>query len=173
MVSLLLCCVSPVCGDCVFESRPCPISTLLFCPASFNPHLSGTLSSFVVLPVLPVYHPAFPPAVSNYCANVQIGNTHKDFIAVQNANTARDTASKIREDPMFLIKKQELAAIEAMKNDPAIRRKLKEMQKAKEMKAGGSESKEERKARRRAEKEVSCGVTNVFSDFAQTVPCCC
>lgn len=77
---------------------------------------------------------------------------HKDFIAVQNANTARDTASKIREDPMFLIKKQELAAIEAMKNDPAIRRKLKEMQKAKEAKETG-ETKEERKARRRAEKE--------------------
>ncbi|KUL82947.1 hypothetical protein ZTR_10268 [Talaromyces verruculosus] len=40
------------------------------------------------------------------------------FMALQNANTARDTAAKIREDPMLAIKKQEQAAYEAMMNDP-------------------------------------------------------
>lgn len=74
---------------------------------------------------------------------------HKDFIAVQNANTVRDTQSKIREDPLLAIKRQELAAMEAMKNRPEIRRKMMELQK-------GGESKEDRKAKRRAEKEVSC-----------------
>jgi hypothetical protein len=75
---------------------------------------------------------------------------HKEFIAVQNANTARDTAAKIREDPLLAIKRQELAQIEALKNRPDIRRKLKEMAKVKEL----GESKEERRARRKAEKEV-------------------
>ncbi|KAL8633079.1 hypothetical protein Q9189_001157 [Teloschistes chrysophthalmus] len=40
------------------------------------------------------------------------------FIALQKANTIRDTASKIREDPMLAIKKQEQAAYEALMNDP-------------------------------------------------------
>jgi hypothetical protein len=47
----------------------------------------------------------------------------ESFMALQNANTARDTAAKIREDPMLAIKKQEQAAYEAMMNDP-IKRKL-------------------------------------------------
>lgn len=46
------------------------------------------------------------------------------FMALQNANTARDTASKIREDPMLAIKKQEQAAYEAMMKDPIKRRML-------------------------------------------------
>jgi hypothetical protein len=49
--------------------------------------------------------------------------TQESFMAMQNANTARDTASKIREDPMLAIKRQEQAAYEAMMNDP-IKRKL-------------------------------------------------
>jgi hypothetical protein len=44
------------------------------------------------------------------------------FMALQNANTARDTAAKVREDPMLAIKKQEQAAYEAMMNDPVKRR---------------------------------------------------
>jgi len=44
------------------------------------------------------------------------------FMAVQNANTARDTASKVRDDPLLAIKKQEQAAYEAMMNDPVKRR---------------------------------------------------
>lgn len=46
------------------------------------------------------------------------------FMALQNANTLRDTASKIREDPMLAIKKQEQAAYEAMMNDPIKRRQM-------------------------------------------------
>ena len=46
------------------------------------------------------------------------------FMALQNANTIRDTASKIREDPMLAIKKQEQAAYEALMNDPVRRRIL-------------------------------------------------
>ncbi|KAL8930545.1 MAG: hypothetical protein Q9208_000729 [Pyrenodesmia sp. 3 TL-2023] len=46
------------------------------------------------------------------------------FMALQKANTIRDTASKIREDPMLAIKKQEQAAYEALMNDPVKRRLL-------------------------------------------------
>lgn len=46
------------------------------------------------------------------------------FLAAQNANTLRDTAMKIREDPMLAIKKQEQAAYDAMMNDPVKRRLL-------------------------------------------------
>ncbi|KKY24805.1 putative pre-mrna-splicing factor cwc25 [Phaeomoniella chlamydospora] len=52
-------------------------------------------------------------------------NAQEDsFMAMQNANTARDTAAKVREDPMLAIKKQEQAAYEAMMNDPVKRRAL-------------------------------------------------
>lgn len=70
---------------------------------------------------------------------------------MQNANTARDTAAKIREDPLLAIKRQEEAALRAMANRPDIRRQMKAMQKAGSFM--GEESKEERKARKRAEKE--------------------
>ena len=46
------------------------------------------------------------------------------FMALQHANTVRDAASKIREDPMLAIKRQEQAAYEAMMNDPIKRRQL-------------------------------------------------
>ena len=77
----------------------------------------------------------------------QIGNNDKDFIAVQNANTARDTAAKIREDPLLAIRRQEQEAMKALANRPDIRRQLKAAAREK------SESKEERKARKKAEKE--------------------
>ncbi|KAH7256212.1 Pre-mRNA-splicing factor CWC25 [Fusarium tricinctum] len=48
----------------------------------------------------------------------------ESFMALQNANTARDTAAKIREDPLLAIKRQEQAAYEAMMNDPVRRRQL-------------------------------------------------
>lgn len=48
----------------------------------------------------------------------------ESFMALQNANTLRDTASKIREDPLLAIKKQEQAAYEALMNDPVRRRLL-------------------------------------------------
>lgn len=46
------------------------------------------------------------------------------FMAIQHANTVRDTAAKIRDDPMLAIKRQEQAAYEAMMNDPVKRRML-------------------------------------------------
>jgi hypothetical protein len=58
------------------------------------------------------------------------------LVAVQNANTLRDTAAKVREDPMLAIKKQEQAAYEAMMNDPVKRRML--------LKAAGQEEPESR-----------------------------
>ncbi|PNP45100.1 hypothetical protein TGAMA5MH_03150 [Trichoderma gamsii] len=48
----------------------------------------------------------------------------ESFIALQNANNARDTAAKIRDDPLLAIKRQEQAAYEAMMNDPIRRRQL-------------------------------------------------
>lgn len=77
----------------------------------------------------------------------QVGNTHTDFIAVQNANSARDTASKIREDPLLAMKKAEQAQLAALMNRPDIRRQMREKN------GGGKEDKEERRAKRRAEKE--------------------
>ena len=51
-------------------------------------------------------------------------SNEESFMAIQNANTLRDTAAKIREDPMLAIKKQEQAAYEAVMNDPVKRRML-------------------------------------------------
>lgn len=65
--------------------------------------------------------------------NLIKGNEHKNlekaagqesFMALQNANSARDTASKIRDDPLLAIKRQEQAAYESMMNDPIKRRQL-------------------------------------------------
>ena len=66
--------------------------------------------------------------------------TQDSFMAIQNANTARDTAAKIREDPMLAIKKQEQAAYEAMMNDPVKRRLL--------LKAAGKGDDSEREKKR-------------------------
>lgn len=63
------------------------------------------------------------------------------FMAVQNANTAKDTASKIRDDPLLAIKKQEQAAYEAMMSDPVKRRML--------LKAAGQDEEPERERKRR------------------------
>ncbi|OXH33792.1 pre-mRNA-splicing factor CWC25 [Cryptococcus neoformans] len=82
-----------------------------------------------------------------------IGAASREFIALQNANTARDTAAKIREDPLLAIKKQEQAALAALMNRPDIRKQLRAAKKAKETNGQEGETKEERKARKRAEKE--------------------
>lgn len=50
--------------------------------------------------------------------------TEESFMAIQHANTVRDTAAKIRDDPLLAIKKQEQAEYEAMMNDPVRRRLL-------------------------------------------------
>lgn len=52
------------------------------------------------------------------------GAAEESFMALQHANTARDTAAKIREDPMLAIKQKEQAAYEALMNDPVSRRRL-------------------------------------------------
>jgi hypothetical protein len=67
--------------------------------------------------------------------------SQESFMALQNANTLRDTASKIREDPMLAIKRQEQAAYEAMMNDPIKRRQLLAL-------AGKSEEKTEKKEKK-------------------------
>ncbi|KAH0424174.1 pre-mRNA-splicing factor cwc25 [Colletotrichum camelliae] len=65
--------------------------------------------------------------------NLLKGTEHKNlekqagqesFMALQTANTVRDTAAKVREDPLLAIKRQEQAAYEAMMNDPIKRRQL-------------------------------------------------
>ncbi|KAL9006671.1 MAG: hypothetical protein Q9188_000545 [Gyalolechia gomerana] len=56
--------------------------------------------------------------------NLEKAASEDSFMALQKANTVRDTASKIREDPMLAIKKQEQAAYESLINDPVKRRLL-------------------------------------------------
>ncbi|KAJ6621158.1 Pre-mRNA splicing factor-domain-containing protein [Mycena sp. CBHHK59/15] len=79
--------------------------------------------------------------------NAKVGASHKNFIAVQNANNARDIASKIREDPLLAIKKQEQAAYEALVANPLRLREMQERNgiKAKKDKSAKKLEKEERK----------------------------
>ncbi|OLN96446.1 Pre-mRNA-splicing factor CWC25 [Colletotrichum chlorophyti] len=88
--------------------------------------------------------------------NILKGTEHKSlekqagqesFMALQTANTARDTAAKIREDPLLAIKRQEQAAYEAMMNDPIKRRQLLASM-GMEDNTSKSKSKEERHRRR-------------------------
>ncbi|KAG6879855.1 hypothetical protein C0992_010524 [Termitomyces sp. T32_za158] len=86
--------------------------------------------------------------------NAKIGASHKNFIAVQNANNARDIAAKIREDPLLAIKQQEQAALQALMSNPL---RLKEMQerngiKPKKSKEEKKREKEERKRLKRDHK---------------------
>ncbi|KAH9944253.1 Pre-mRNA splicing factor-domain-containing protein [Epithele typhae] len=69
--------------------------------------------------------------------NEKIGAAHKNFIAIQHANTLRDTAAKIREDPLLAIKQQEQAAYQALMANPL---RLREMQER-----NGIQSKKEKK----------------------------
>ncbi|KAF7784994.1 hypothetical protein Agabi119p4_1159 [Agaricus bisporus var. burnettii] len=50
--------------------------------------------------------------------NAKLGASHRNFIAVQNANTVRDISAKIREDPLLAIKQQEQAAYQALLANP-------------------------------------------------------
>jgi len=67
------------------------------------------------------------------------------FMALQHANTLRDTAAKVRDDPMLAIKKQEQAAYEAMMNDPVRRRQLLKAAGAVEGPTGERKERRERK----------------------------
>lgn len=71
--------------------------------------------------------------------------TEQAFMAMQNANTVRDTANKIREDPLLAIKRQEQAAYEALMKDPIKRRQLKEVVNGKE-EGKGRDSREKDKS---------------------------
>jgi hypothetical protein len=56
----------------------------------------------------------------------KVGASHKNFIATQFANTVRDTAAKIREDPLLAIKQQEQAAYQALMSNPLRLKQLQE-----------------------------------------------
>ncbi|TFK36934.1 Pre-mRNA splicing factor-domain-containing protein [Crucibulum laeve] len=77
--------------------------------------------------------------------NAKLGATHKNFIAVQNANNARDIAAKIREDPLLAIKQQEQAAYQALMSNPL---RLRELQKR-----NGIKPKKDRKEKKREKEE--------------------
>ena len=62
-----------------------------------------------------------------------------------NANTLRDTATKVNNDPMLAIKKQEQAVYEAMMNDPVRRKQL--MRRAEQEDGGGKEKERKHKHR--------------------------
>jgi len=76
------------------------------------------------------------------------GKAGGGFISLQNANTARDTASKIREDPLLAIKQQEQIAYENLKKNPAKLRALQSSLTTKE------QSKKEKEERKRLKKEL-------------------
>ncbi|KAJ7446451.1 Pre-mRNA splicing factor-domain-containing protein [Mycena galericulata] len=77
--------------------------------------------------------------------NAKVGAAHKNFIAVQNANSARDIAAKIREDPLLAIKQQEQAAYQALMSNPL---RLREMQER-----NGIKPKKDKKARKLEKEE--------------------
>jgi len=77
--------------------------------------------------------------------NAQLGAAHKNFIAIQNANNARDIAAKIREDPLLAIKQQEQAAYQALMSNPL---RLREMQER-----NGIKPKKDKKEKKREKKE--------------------
>ncbi|KAH9004052.1 Pre-mRNA splicing factor-domain-containing protein [Lactarius hatsudake] len=88
--------------------------------------------------------------------NEKIGAAHKNFIAVQNANNARDVAAKIREDPLLAIKQQEAAAYETLMSNPLRLREMQErngIKPSKKEKKDKKREKQERKEQRRRERE--------------------
>lgn len=76
---------------------------------------------------------------------MQLGAAHKNFIAIQNANSTRDIAAKIREDPLLAIKQQEQAAYQALMSNPL---RLREMQER-----NGIKPKKDKKEKKREKKE--------------------
>ncbi|PNY23759.1 Pre-mRNA-splicing factor CWC25 [Tolypocladium capitatum] len=72
----------------------------------------------------------------------------ESFMAPHKANSARDTAAKMRDDPLLAIKRQELAAYEAMMNDPIKRRQLLSLMGIGEEEREGSRDKQHRHRRR-------------------------
>lgn len=92
-----------------------------------------------------------------YLTFFQLGASHKNFIAVQNANTSRDIATKVREDPLLAIKQQEQAAYHALLSNPLRLRELQERcginpKKDKKAKKKEKREKKERKKERARER---------------------
>ncbi|KAI1788819.1 Pre-mRNA splicing factor-domain-containing protein [Ganoderma leucocontextum] len=81
--------------------------------------------------------------------NEKIGAAHKNFIATQYANSVRDTAAKIREDPLLAIKQQEQAAYQALIANPL---RLREMQERNGIKPKEKKDKKEKKHKHRKDK---------------------
>ena len=81
--------------------------------------------------------------------HAKLGASHKNFIAVQNANNARDIAAKIREDPLLAIKQQEQAAYQALLSNPL---RLREMQERAGMKVKDKKDKKDRKREKEEKK---------------------
>ncbi|KAJ3573054.1 hypothetical protein NP233_g2688 [Leucocoprinus birnbaumii] len=77
--------------------------------------------------------------------NAKLGASHKNFIAIQNANNARDIQAKIREDPLLAIKQQEQAAYQSLMSNPL---RLREMQER-----NGIQPKKDKKERKREKEE--------------------
>lgn len=92
-----------------------------------------------------------------------VGASSNKFQAVQNANTSMDIASKIREDPLLAIKKQEQMAYQAMMNNPTLKRQVEGIKKKK------NETKEERRERKAREKEVCLSLSFFHTFRADTV----
>lgn len=88
--------------------------------------------------------------------HVKLGASHKSFIAVQNANTPRDVANKIREDPLLAMKQQEQAAYQALMSNPLRLRELQERNGIKPKK-DKKEKKKEKKERRERERSRGRG----------------
>ncbi|KAI0361446.1 hypothetical protein OH77DRAFT_1508421 [Trametes cingulata] len=82
----------------------------------------------------------------------KIGAAHKSFIATQYANTARDAAAKIREDPLLAIKQQEQQAYQAIMSNPLRLRELQERTGIK-LKKDKKEKKEKKKDKHKHKKD--------------------
>ncbi|EJF66837.1 hypothetical protein DICSQDRAFT_131118 [Dichomitus squalens LYAD-421 SS1] len=90
--------------------------------------------------------------------NEKIGAAHKNFIATQFANSARDTAAKVREDPLLAIKQQEQAAYQALMSNPLRLRELQErtgIKPKKEKKDKKEKKHKDRKGKNRAARSPS------------------
>ena len=80
---------------------------------------------------------------------MKLAASHKSFIAVQNANTSRDIAAKIREDPLLAIKQQEQSAYQALLSNPL---RLAKMQK--DLGVKPAKSKKDRKREKEERKRL-------------------
>ncbi|KAF4510982.1 hypothetical protein G6O67_002824 [Ophiocordyceps sinensis] len=80
--------------------------------------------------------------------NLEKGAGEESFMALQNANSARDTAAKVRDDPLLAIKRQEQAAYDAMMSDPVKRQQLLSTMGAGEERSHRSKGRDSKRRRR-------------------------